>query len=83
MMGIRQMAMKQTKRLEERTPSKTGGTKAARKPNKSAKGKATRTRQYLDVFVPQPALFGSDDFFPQVDGYGTPIVARVGSFAGV
>lgn len=80
--GVKAMATKQTKGSKERLTSKLGGAKTARQPSRPSRKSATRREQYLEVFVPQPAFFGADDFFPQVDGYGTPIVARVSSFAG-
>ena len=53
---------------------------ASKRPTKKAAG---REQIYREVFAEPSTFLGPDEFMPQVNGYGTPTYAAVGTFAGV
>lgn len=77
------MAIKQTKRTAKRATSRAAKTRDATQRDMSTKAKPTRAQRYTDLFVPQPAFYSVDEFFTQVNGYGTPILGAAGTVTGV
>lgn len=65
----------------------TAMTKSSKTKPKSTKGPSRkavgREQAYREIFAAPPTFIGPDEFIPQVNGYGTPTYAAVGSFAGV
>lgn len=77
------MVVKQKKRSPKRSALKLAGEKAAAPREMPAKAKVTRVQRYTQLFVSQPDFFSADEFFTQVNGYGTPIVCGTGTMTGL
>ena len=77
------MTSKAKKALAKAAPTSTRPLPLPAKTANAPKKRVTREQVYKDLFLAPDVFIGPDEFMPQVNGYGTPIYAAVGTFAGV